>query len=178
MRSARATELNLTTKKEILARNLISKVSYNQKKSIKMNSIPNFLSRSSQTFQSFLRIVPWSSWECRLVQWNWFFDVTECTRVSCIQWRQRTNFTAPGCIKKIPFKRFRKKKYEKFHLQKVLLLQYGKGSRLRIRETAGCMHVRCVFSNSLDQGNFWYLFLFYWQSSNSELSMQICRHHT
>ena len=65
-----------------------------------MNSIPSFLSRSSQTFQSFFRIVPWSSGKCSLVQWNWFFDVTECTWVSCIQWCQRTNFTAPGCIYK------------------------------------------------------------------------------
>ena len=32
-----------------------------------------------------------------LVQWNWFSDVTGCTWVTCIQWRQRTNFTAPGC---------------------------------------------------------------------------------
>ena len=31
-----------------------------------------------------------------LVQWNWFSDVTGCTWVTCIQWRQRTNFTAPG----------------------------------------------------------------------------------
>ena len=44
-----------------------------------MNSIPNFLSRSSQTFQYFLRIVPWSSGKYSLVQWNWFFDITECT---------------------------------------------------------------------------------------------------
>ena len=33
-----------------------------------------------------------------LVQWNWFSVVTGCTWVTCIQWRQRTNFTAPGCI--------------------------------------------------------------------------------
>ena len=32
-----------------------------------------------------------------LVQWNWFSGVTGCTWNSCIQWRQRTNFTAPGC---------------------------------------------------------------------------------
>ena len=32
-----------------------------------------------------------------LVQWNWFSDVTWCTRDTCIQWRQRTNFTALGC---------------------------------------------------------------------------------
>ena len=32
-----------------------------------------------------------------LVQWNWFSDVTGCTWISCIQWRQRTHFTAPGC---------------------------------------------------------------------------------
>ena len=32
-----------------------------------------------------------------LVQWNWFSDVTWCTWVACIQWRLRTNFTAPGC---------------------------------------------------------------------------------
>ena len=30
-----------------------------------------------------------------LVQWNWFSGITECT---CIQWRQRTNFIAPGCM--------------------------------------------------------------------------------
>ena len=33
-----------------------------------------------------------------LVQWNWFSAVTRCTWVVCIQWRQRTNFTAPGCM--------------------------------------------------------------------------------
>ena len=33
-----------------------------------------------------------------LVQWNWFSDDTVCTWISCIQWRQRTNFTAPGCM--------------------------------------------------------------------------------
>ena len=32
-----------------------------------------------------------------LVQWNWFSDVTWCTWATCIQWRQRTNFTAPDC---------------------------------------------------------------------------------
>ena len=32
-----------------------------------------------------------------LEQWNWFSDVTGCTWVTCIQWRQRTSFTAPGC---------------------------------------------------------------------------------
>ena len=34
-----------------------------------------------------------------LVQWNWFSDVTGCTRVTCVQWRPRTNinFTALGC---------------------------------------------------------------------------------
>ena len=30
------------------------------------------------------------------MQWNWFFDVTECTWVVCIKWPQRTDFTAPG----------------------------------------------------------------------------------
>ena len=35
-----------------------------------------------------------------LVQWNWFSDITECTWVTCIHWRQRTNFTAPGCMLK------------------------------------------------------------------------------
>ena len=35
--------------------------------------------------------------EYSLVQWNWFSNATGCTRISCIQWRQRTNFTAPGC---------------------------------------------------------------------------------
>ena len=34
-----------------------------------------------------------------LVQWNWFSDVTGCTWVTCIKWRQRTDFTAPCCIK-------------------------------------------------------------------------------
>ena len=28
-----------------------------------------------------------------LVQWNWFSMVTGCTWVTCIQWRQRANFT-------------------------------------------------------------------------------------
>ena len=32
-----------------------------------------------------------------LVQWTWFSGVTGCTWISCIRWRQRTNFTAPGC---------------------------------------------------------------------------------
>ena len=34
-----------------------------------------------------------------LVQWTWFqvSDITWCNWISCIQWRQRTNFTAPGC---------------------------------------------------------------------------------
>ena len=30
------------------------------------------------------------------VQWNWFSGVTGCTWISCIPWRQRTNFTTPG----------------------------------------------------------------------------------
>ena len=33
----------------------------------------------------------------RMVQWDWFSEVTGCTWVTCIQWRQRTNFTAIGC---------------------------------------------------------------------------------
>ena len=33
-----------------------------------------------------------------LVQWNWFSGMTGCTWISRIQWCQRTNFTAPGCI--------------------------------------------------------------------------------
>ena len=33
-----------------------------------------------------------------LVQWTWFSDVSECSWITCIQWRQRTNFTTPGCI--------------------------------------------------------------------------------
>ena len=32
-----------------------------------------------------------------LVQWNWFSDITGCMTFRCIQWRQRTNFTAPSC---------------------------------------------------------------------------------
>ena len=32
-----------------------------------------------------------------LLQWNWFSDVTGCMLLRCIQWPQRTNFTAPGC---------------------------------------------------------------------------------
>ena len=32
-----------------------------------------------------------------LVQWNWFSDVTGRTWGTYTQWRQRTNFTAPGC---------------------------------------------------------------------------------
>ena len=37
----------------------------------------------------------WSQYS--LVQWNWFSDVNECMKFRCIQWRQRTNFAAPGC---------------------------------------------------------------------------------
>ena len=33
-----------------------------------------------------------------LVQWNWFIGVTGCTWVTSVRWRQRTNFTAPGCM--------------------------------------------------------------------------------
>ena len=33
-----------------------------------------------------------------MVQRNWFSDVAECTWATCIQWRQRTNFIALGCI--------------------------------------------------------------------------------
>ena len=41
------------------------------------------------------------------VQWKWFSGVTGCTWMSCFQWCQRTNFTAPGCVcvsqrKKVP----------------------------------------------------------------------------
>ena len=32
-----------------------------------------------------------------MVQWNWSSAVTGCTWVTCIPWRQRTNFTAPSC---------------------------------------------------------------------------------
>ena len=32
-----------------------------------------------------------------LVQWNWLSDITGCMKFRCIQWCQRTNFTAPGC---------------------------------------------------------------------------------
>ena len=32
-----------------------------------------------------------------LVQWNWFSGVTGSTWITCIQWGQRANFTAPGC---------------------------------------------------------------------------------
>ena len=32
-----------------------------------------------------------------LVQWNWFSDVTGCTWVTCIKWRQKTDFTARCC---------------------------------------------------------------------------------
>ena len=32
-----------------------------------------------------------------LVQWNWSSDVTWCMQLRCIQWPQRTNFTAPDC---------------------------------------------------------------------------------
>ena len=28
---------------------------------------------------------------------HWFSDVTGCMKFRCIQWHQRTNFTAPGC---------------------------------------------------------------------------------
>ena len=35
------------------------------------------------------------------VKWNWFCVVTESTWVTCIHWRQRTNFTAPGGIEVI-----------------------------------------------------------------------------
>ena len=32
------------------------------------------------------------------MQWNWLSDITGHTWLTCIQWCQRTNFTAPGCI--------------------------------------------------------------------------------
>ena len=32
-----------------------------------------------------------------LVQWNCFSTVIGCTWVTCFHWRQRSNFTAPGC---------------------------------------------------------------------------------
>ena len=38
-----------------------------------------------------------------LVQWNWFSDVTGCMKLRCIHWRQRTDYTAPGCVE---FRRF------------------------------------------------------------------------
>ena len=38
-----------------------------------------------------------SCWTNSLGQWNWFSDVTGGTWISYIQWRKRTNFTAPGC---------------------------------------------------------------------------------
>ena len=31
------------------------------------------------------------------VQWNWLFVTTAAAAVTCIQWRQKTNFTVPGC---------------------------------------------------------------------------------
>ena len=36
-----------------------------------------------------------------LVLNNWFSDIIACTVVACIQWRQRTNMTAPGCTRRI-----------------------------------------------------------------------------
>ena len=36
------------------------------------------------------------------MQWNWFSDVTAAAAVTCIQWRQRTNFTAPDCTCRCP----------------------------------------------------------------------------
>ena len=38
-----------------------------------------------------------------LVQWNWFSDVAGCTWLTCIQWHQRTNFTAPFCRTQRPW---------------------------------------------------------------------------
>ena len=40
--------------------------------------------------------VAWTTYS--LVQWNWLSGVTGCTWISCIQRRQRSNFTAPGCM--------------------------------------------------------------------------------
>ena len=40
-----------------------------------------------------------------LVHWNWFSDVTRCTWVIHIQWRQGTDFTAPGWIRSLNLKR-------------------------------------------------------------------------
>ena len=39
-----------------------------------------------------------------LVQWNCFSDVTGCIKFRCIQWHQRTNFTAPGCTRMVAVK--------------------------------------------------------------------------
>ena len=39
----------------------------------------------------------WGLCKHSLVQWNRFFGVTGCAWDTCIQWRVRTNFTAPGC---------------------------------------------------------------------------------
>ena len=36
--------------------------------------------------------------EYSLVPWNWSSDVTGCMKFRSILWRQRTNFTAAGCI--------------------------------------------------------------------------------
>ena len=46
---------------------------------------------------TFLSLWKCTCWTYSLVQWNWFSGITGCTWNSCIQWRQRTNFTALGC---------------------------------------------------------------------------------
>ena len=51
----------------------------------------------------------WHPWLClvrcilgqtayRMGQWNWLSDVTGCTWATCIHWRQRVSFMAPGCM--------------------------------------------------------------------------------
>ena len=62
-----------------------------------------------------------------LVQWNWFSDVTGCTWVTCIQWCQRTNFIAPGCIDR--------KSY--LILQMSLRVSRSEWSLFRIRTVVG-----------------------------------------
>ena len=41
-----------------------------------------------------------------LFERHWFSDVTGCAWATCIQWRQRTNFTAPGCMPSYDWRHF------------------------------------------------------------------------
>ena len=68
-----------------------------------------------------------------LVQWNWFSDVTGCTWVTCIQWRQRTNFTAPSCIW-----------YTSASVRKLNAYEKFKASQRIHSWVSGCTKIACI----------------------------------